>query len=166
MDQVTIIRHKVMRDGYSVRSVALEFGMSRNTVRKYLTQSEPVRQETEPRPQPVRGQVQARVDSWMSDKRQTTDKQRWTSPRMQELLAAEGFYASERSVRRCMAEYRRRHAEVFIPLTYGPGELMEADFFELQVGLPDIRRKAWMFVLREMHSKKDFACLYDRQDQI
>src|SRR6516164_2420628 len=36
MDQVHVIRHKVLREGSSVRQVARELGLSRNTVSKYL----------------------------------------------------------------------------------------------------------------------------------
>jgi len=45
VDQVLVIRHKVLQEGRSVRSVAREFDVSRNTVHKYLSQAEPVRQE-------------------------------------------------------------------------------------------------------------------------
>jgi predicted transcriptional regulator len=40
MDQVHVIRHKVLREGASVRQVARELGLSRNTVSKYLDQSD------------------------------------------------------------------------------------------------------------------------------
>ena len=40
MDQVHVIRHAVLKQGRSRRSVALD-GVSRNTVRKYLEESEP-----------------------------------------------------------------------------------------------------------------------------
>ena len=39
MDQVHVIRHAVLKQGRSRRSVALELGVSRNTVRKYLEES-------------------------------------------------------------------------------------------------------------------------------
>jgi predicted transcriptional regulator len=42
MDQVHVIRHKVLREGASIRQVARELGLSRNTVSKYLDQSVPV----------------------------------------------------------------------------------------------------------------------------
>ena len=43
MDQVHVIRHKVLIEGQSIRRVAREMGLSRLTVRKYLESSEPVR---------------------------------------------------------------------------------------------------------------------------
>ena len=49
MDQVHVIRHQVLVEGRSQRSVAREHGVSRNTVRKYLDQSAPRRVESKPR---------------------------------------------------------------------------------------------------------------------
>jgi len=48
MDQVHVIRHKVVREGASIRQVARELGLSRNTVSKYLEQSAPVRRTYRP----------------------------------------------------------------------------------------------------------------------
>ena len=38
MDQVHVLRHKVLKEGQSVRRVARELGLSRSTVTKYLDQ--------------------------------------------------------------------------------------------------------------------------------
>ena len=43
MDQVHVLRHKVLNEGQSIRRVARELGLSRNTVAKYLDQPEPIR---------------------------------------------------------------------------------------------------------------------------
>lgn len=40
MDQVAVIRHQVENEERSIRGVAREMGMSRNTVRKYLHEAE------------------------------------------------------------------------------------------------------------------------------
>ena len=67
MDQVHVIRHQVLVEGRSQRSVAREHGVSRNTtVRKYMDQSPPRRVESKPRRRWVRwsrffGQFQGRA---------------------------------------------------------------------------------------------------------
>jgi len=53
MDQVHVLRHQVLNEGRSIRRVARELGVSRNTVAKYLEQSEPVRRHGRPRGRPV-----------------------------------------------------------------------------------------------------------------
>lgn len=53
MDQVHVIRHKVLREGASVRQVACELSLSRNTVSKYLEQSAPLRRTYRRRERPI-----------------------------------------------------------------------------------------------------------------
>jgi DNA-binding transcriptional MocR family regulator len=61
MDKVYVIRHKVLVEGQSGRSVARELGVSRNTVSKYLQTSESVRKpEAAPRPRPVTDKIAPR----------------------------------------------------------------------------------------------------------
>ena len=43
MDQVHVVRHKVLVEGLSARRVAREMGVSRNTVKRYLSQAAPAR---------------------------------------------------------------------------------------------------------------------------
>ena len=53
LDQVHVIRHKVLVEGRSRRRVATEMGVSRNTVRHYLDVAEPKRVERQARTRPV-----------------------------------------------------------------------------------------------------------------
>ena len=53
-----------------------------------------------------------------------------------------------------------------MPLVYRPGDLAEVDFFEVVIDEAGVRRKAWMFLMRLMYSGRDFAWLYQRQDQV
>ena len=78
----------------------------------------------------------------------------------------EGHQVGVTLVKAFVAEWKRQRQEVFVPLVYRPGDLGEVDFFEVLVDVGGKRRKAWMFVMRLMHSGRDFAWLYERQDQV
>jgi transposase len=168
MDQVHVVRHKVLVEGRSQRAVARDLGLARVTVRKYLDQAGPLRRvEAAPRSRPVWDAVAARVRSVLVDSvRWTGGKQRLTATRLHELLVAEGHRVGVTVVKDAVAEWKRQRREVFVPLTYRPGDLAEVDFFEVLVDVDGTRRKAWLFLMRLMYSGRDFAWIYERQDQI
>jgi transposase len=166
MDQVHVARHKVLVEGLSVRKVARQLGVSRNTVKRYLELAAPVRVEHAARGRPVYEKVGPRIDALLAESpRWTGGKQRLTATRLHAMLVTEGFTVGVTTVKEAVAEWKRRRREVFVPLVYSPGELAQVDFFEVLVDLAGKRVKAWMFVLRLMHSGRDFACLYAQQDQ-
>jgi transposase len=82
------------------------------------------------------------------------------------LLQAEGHRVGVTVIKDAVAEWKRQRREVFVPLTYRPGDLAEVDFFEVWVDVAGTRRKAWLFLMRLMYSGRDFAWIYERQDQI
>jgi transposase len=168
MDQVHVVRHKVLVEGRTQRAVARELGLSRTTVGKYVGQAEPVRKaEGRPRSRPVWDKVAERVQALLADSvRWTAGKQRLTATRLHEWLLAEGQHVGVTLVKDAVAEWKRQRREVFVPLTYRPGDLAEVDFFEVWVDVAGTRRKAWLFLMRLMYSGRDFAWIYERQDQI
>jgi transposase len=89
-----------------------------------------------------------------------------TATRLHALLVAEGQQVGVTVIKTAVAEWRRQRREVFVPLTYRPGDLAEVDFFEVLVDIDGTRRKAWLFLMRLMYSGRDFAWIYERQDQI
>ena len=162
-----VLRHKVLVEGLSRRQAAREMGISRNTVRRYLRLPEPLRVEREPRRKPVLERVQPRLDALLEEwSGRTTAKQRLTATRLHRQLREEGYEAGETLVRDYLREWRRRRAEVYVPLVHRPGDEAQADFFEVTVELRGERRKAWKFLMRLMYSGRDFVRLYDRQDQV
>ena len=167
VDQVHVIRHKVLVEGRSQRQIAKEFGISRVTVRKYVAQSAPGRTEAAPRSRPVWDAVGPHFEALLTESADWTGgKQRLTATRLHELLVAEGHQIGVTLVKEAVAEWKRQRREVFVPLTYRPGDLAEVDFFEVLVDLNGTRRKAWLFLMRLMYSGRDFARIYERQDQI
>jgi transposase len=167
MELVHVIRHKVRVEGLSVRRVAQDLGLSRNTVRRYLRGAEPGVAKPRQRTTPVLDKVRERLDALLRDSSVWTGgKQRLTAARVHELLVEEGFEVGATLVKSYVREWRRQQREVFVPLTYPPGDSAQVDFFEVLVDIDGARSKAWMFVLRLMYSKRDFVWLYPRQDQI
>jgi len=167
MDQVHVIRHKVLVEGQSIRRVAREMFVSRNTVRKYLKVSEPVRVETKPRARPALEKVAPRIDELLEDwGPRTTAKQRITGSRVHRQLVEEGYEVGVTTVRGYLREKRRQRAEVYIPLVHRPGEEGQVDFFDVTVEEGGEFRRAWKFVIRLMYSGRDFAWLYDSCDKL
>jgi transposase len=168
MDQVHVVRHKVLVEGRTQRSVARELGLSRTTVGKYVEQAMPLRkEEAGPRPRPVWDAVATRVQALLADSAKWTGgKQQLTATRLHAMLVAEGKQVGVTVIKTAVAEWRRQRREVFVPLTYRPGDLAEVDFFEVLVDIDGTRRKAWLFLMRLMYSGRDFAWIYERQDQI
>jgi transposase len=142
-------------------------GVSRNTIKRYLRGAPPGVGKPRGAPgAPVRDAVEPRVLEILEDsKRWTAGKQQLTAARLHELLRGEGHEVGYTVVKDIVHEWKRRRKEVFVPLVYRPGELGEVDFFEVLVDVAGERRKAYMFVMRLMHSGRDFAWLYPRQDQ-
>jgi transposase len=168
MDQIHVIRHKVRVEKLSVRQAAKDLGISRNTVRRYLRDETPIgERRASARPTPVRDAVADRVHALLADSGGwTAGKQRLTATRLHQMLRGEGLDVGATLIKELVHEWRRQRQEVFVPLTYRPGELAEVDFFEVVVDVGGERRKAFLFVMRLMFSGRDFGWLYDRQDQV
>ena len=167
MDQVHVVRHKVLVEGRTQRAVARELGLSRVTVKKYLTQAAPRPYDATGRRRPVWEKVRPRFEALLAaSKDWTGGKQQLTATRLHELLIGEGHQVGASLVKAAVAEWKRQRREVFVPLIYRPADLAEVDFFEVLVDLNGMRRKAWLFLMRLMYSGRDFAWIYERQDQV
>lgn len=109
MDQVHVIRHKVLVEHQSIRQVARDLGLSRNTVVRYLTLAEPRRVALKPRPSPLHEKVDQRIRQLLNQWRpRTTRKQRPTGSRLHRQLLEEGFTVGKTTVYDCLRELRRR----------------------------------------------------------
>jgi transposase len=166
-DKVYVIRHKVLIEGLSQREAARQLGVGKKTVAKYLKISSPKRVESNPRPKPVTTKTAGRIDELLLEWRpRTTAKQRITAARLHPQLREEGYAAGITTVKDYFREKRRQSAEVYIPLLYQPGEVAQADFFEVVVEKAGRQKKVWKFLLRLMYSGYDFVWLYEKCDQV
>lgn len=167
VDQAYVIRHKVLVEGVRIRRVAREMGISRNTVRKYLSEPEPRRRVSKARGRPVAEKVTARLEALIEEwGARTTAKQRITAARLHRELIGEGYRAGITLVQDWLRERRRKAAEVYVPLVHRAGDEAQVDFFDVTVEVRGERRRVWMFVMRLMYSGRDFAWLYEWADQV
>lgn len=167
MEEVYVVRHRHLVEGVPIRRIAREMGIDRNTVRRYIRGAPAgVGKPRGVLGAPVRDAVQSRVIEILEDsKHWTQGKQQLTAARLYTMLIAEHREVGYTVVKDIVREWKRQRKEVFVPLVYKPGDLAEVDFFEVLVDIAGERRKAHMFVCRLMHSGRDFAWLYPRQDQ-
>ena len=166
MEDVYALRRKVLVEGKSQRQVAREMGLARDTVRRYLATPVPEarkRKRSRPVLERVRPRLEQLIEEWSE---RTTAKQRITGRSLHRALREEGYEIGLSLVLEYLREWRRERAEVYVPLVHRPGESAQVEFFEVTVELAGERRKAWFFLMRLMHSGRDFARLYERQDQL
>lgn len=152
--------------GRSIRSIARELGVSRNTVRGYL------RGGRQPgaygrgagRAAPVSERLAPRVMALLEAERAagTPRKQRLTAARVERLLQAEGLSASASTVRSVVAAARLdlrdplQHA--FLTLAYEPGVDAQVDFYEAEVDDVVLGRvKCFVLLVRACFSTRTFA---------
>ena len=83
MVDIEFIRKKHFVEGWSIRKVAHNLGISRQSVRKVLASAEiPHYKLTEPRPCPVMDHYRGVIKAWLDNDKEAPPKQRHTAKRM------------------------------------------------------------------------------------
>ena len=97
MVDIEFIRKKHYVEGWSIRKIARNFGISRQSVRKALASAEmPRYRRTRPRPFPVMNPYRAIILAWLEADAAAPPKQRHTAKRIYDRLVEEyGFIGAE-----------------------------------------------------------------------
>jgi transposase len=163
MVDVEFIKKKHANEGWSIRKVARQLEVSRQTVRKVLAApaEPPSYRQNLPRAQPVVGPYLGIIERWLAADETAPRKQRHTARRVYDRLVAEyDFPGAEVTVRRAVRTLRGRRTQFFIPLEAVPGKVAQADFGQAQVMIAGHAEKVFIFCLRAKHSKVPFAAAY------
>ncbi|MHB8148216.1 MAG: IS21 family transposase [Vulcanimicrobiaceae bacterium] len=152
------------RDGESIKSIARATGTSKNTVKKYLQCDAPPRERDRAGREPRMARFQAEVDGLIRESPTIR------APRIVELLRRRvdaNFRVGERAARNYVASRRARIApkEVFVRLTYAPGDQMQFDFKDVLARIGGAETSLHMFVARLSYSTKWFARCYRTEDR-
>lgn len=159
-----LIRRDSWREGLSIRALARKYGVHRRLVREALRRPEPAPRKTPERRSPKLEPFKKIIDEWLRADLDAPKKQRHTTKRVYDRLAAEhgmaevGYTTVRDYVSRRRAEIRieegRGPAKVFIPQHHPPGLEAEVDFGELWVRLAGVMTKCYLFVYRMSYSGK------------
>ena len=124
------IRRSYYLDGKSMRRIAQEEGYSRPTIEKAIAnQSSNPYHLRRPKPSPIFGPYQGRVEALLHQNESLPRKQRYTVHRIFEVIQTEGYQGSESRVRQHVATQRavKETPEVFLPLEFEPGQDAQVD---------------------------------------
>ncbi|MBX9688741.1 MAG: IS21 family transposase, partial [Candidatus Obscuribacterales bacterium] len=151
------------RQGKSKKWIAQEFGLSRNTVAKYLEQADPpaytIRQ---PRAKPVADKWGEHVRLILAEDQDAPRKQKHTAKRIFDRLVSEhGYTGSERTIRNLVASLRQNgSSRSFVPLVFEPGKDAQVDFGEAYVDIDGVRTKLYGFEMRLNYSRRKFQMYF------
>jgi transposase len=155
------VRRAVRVEGKSQRSVAREFGLSRDTVRKMLQYAVPPGyQRQQPIKRPKLGPWLGVIDAILEDDKQRPVKQRHTAKRIFDRLKEEhGFTGGYTIVKDYVRGEEVRGREMFVPLTHPAGEA-QVDFGEALVVIAGVEQKAHYLVMDLPQSDDCFVAAF------
>src|ERR1700730_10225343 len=164
------IRREHLIKGKSIKEIARDLKISRNTVRKVLRSGETsFSYEREIQPRPKLGRWKAERDRMLTANTSNPARERLTLIRLFEELRALGYEGGYDAVRRYARSWSREHAsqmaDAYVPLTFAPGEAYQFDWsYEIVVmnGVTTIVKVAHV---RLCHSRMMFVRAYPRETQ-
>src|SRR3954471_20476024 len=164
MDNWAEIRRRVLADGLSGRAACREYKIHWKTLKKILDNPEPPGyRRTKPRRPSILDPLLPVVHQILEDDRKAPRKQRHSARRIFERLRAEhGYQGGLTTVKDAVRAWRRRTAEVFVPLSHPPGEA-QADFGQAEVILDGEPATVAVFVMTLPYSDAIFTCAFPRE---
>jgi transposase len=168
VDQHAAIRHAYYNQDKSIREIAREMQISRQSVRKALASPAPAPYtQTVPRNAPKLGSFHARIAALLEEQARQPRKQRYTAHRIYQILHSEGYSGSEARVRGYIGEHKRKehHPKTFLPLEFDPGQDAQADWGEALILLRNLPVTVQLFVIRLCYSRRTFAMAFPTQRQ-
>ncbi len=170
VDTIARIRRAHFVDGKSIKQIAREFDLARNTVRRVLRSGETAfSYERTVQPRPKLGAWTETLDRRLTANDRLSSRERLDLVRIYEDLRAEGFAGGYDTVRRyAQARQRKRgtgSSDAYVPLSYAPGEAYQFDWSTEVVVLHGTTTIVQVAQVRLCHSRMPFVRAYPRQAQ-
>ncbi len=164
------IRREHFVQGKSIKEIARDLRLSRNTVRKILHSGETsISYEREVQPRPRLGRWKADLDRMLTANVGNTVRERLTLIRLFEELRALGYEGGYDAVRRSARIWSQDHASqtaaAFVPLSFAPGEAYQFDWSHEIVVMNGATVTVKVAHVRLCHSRMMSARAYPRETQ-
>jgi transposase len=170
VETVGRIRREHLVKGKSIKEIARDLKISRNTVRKILRSGETsFSYEREVQPRPRLGRWKADLDRLLMENAGTSARERLTLIRLFEELRVLGYEGGYDAVRRYARAWSREHASqtatAFVPLSFAPGEAYQFDWSHEIVVMSGVTVTVKVAHVRLCHSRMMFCRAYPRETQ-
>jgi transposase len=164
------IRREHFVQGKSIKEIARDLRLSRNTVRKVLRSEETsFSYERQVQPRPKLGRWKEELDRLLAANAEAPARERLTLIRLFEELRALGYEGGYDAVRRYAAAWAKSNASAtasaFVPLTFAPGEAYQFDWSHEIVVLDGVTTIVKVAHVRLCHSRMMFVRAYPRETQ-
>ncbi len=164
------IRRERHVQGKSIKEIARDLNLSRNTVRKVLrSEATSFAYEREVQPQPKLGPWRERLDGLLAANEAKAARERLTLVRIFEELQGLGFGGSYDAVRRYAKAWQRRRgaatAQAYVPLSFAAGEAYQFDWSHEVVLINGTTVTVKVAHVRLCHSRMLFVRAYPRETQ-
>ena len=164
------IRREHFQKGRSIKQIARDLKISRNTVRRVLRSGETAfSYEREIQPRPRLGAWKSEIDRLLALNVAGAARERLTLIRIFEELRALGYQGGYDAVRRYARNWARQHASetasAFVPLSFAPGEAYQFDWSHEIVVMGGVTMTVKVAHIRLCHSRMMFVRAYPRETQ-
>jgi transposase len=164
------IRREHFIHGKSIKEIARDLRLSRNTVRKVLRSDETsFSYERQVQPRPKLGRWKEQLDRLLAANVEAPARERLTLIRIFEELRALGYDGGYDAIRRYARSWAKANAtataDAFVPLTFAPGEAYQFDWSHEIVVMDGVTTIVKVAHLRLCHSRMMFVRVYPRETQ-
>jgi transposase len=164
------IRREHFIHGKSIKEIARDLRLSRNTVRKVLRSDETsFSYERRVQPRPKLGRWKGQLDWLLAANVEAPARERLTLIRIFEELRALGYDGGYDAIRRYARSWAKANAsataDAFVPLSFAPGEAYQFDWSHEIVVLDGVTTIVKVAHLRLCHSRMMFVRAYPRETQ-
>ena len=166
METIAKIRRSYHRDRKSIRQIAREMNLARNTIRKVIRSDvTELHYERKIQPRPKLEPYKEKLVTALAEDQKKPPKQRRTSLLLFEMLQHDGFAGGYDTVRRFVKTWREQdtRTKAFIPLVFSPGEAFQFDWSYEQIELGGSNVKIKLAHFRLCHSRAPFCIAYMRE---